>query len=124
LVNYFKTLSKIEGVFYKIKNMNILKINTTPVFQFISRKDFNAESLEIQLVSETKGTTQNIECTPTLLANGNYDLLLSVFPNGKANETFSFTILNDADVLCLGKLMIVASGEVVQNHSKKTNKYY
>ena len=103
--------------------MNILKINTPPIFQFIPRKEFEG-SVTIKLISETKGSTQTINCTTNLLPNENYNIHLSTFPSGKANETFSFTILNGNEVLCLGKLMIVSETEIVQNHSKKTNKYY
>lgn len=104
--------------------MNVIKINTLPQFQFIPRRILDNWYLNIELVSEIKGTKQTIECTATLLPNEKYNLEFSVFPIGRANETFSFTILNGLEVICLGKLMIVAQDAIVQNHSKKTNKYY
>lgn len=105
--------------------MNTLKINTSPTFQIVSRKKLTNLNLTVKLAKEGSQTEQTINVTATLLPNENYNLLLASFPTGNANEKFSFIVFDGSEIVCLGKLMIVAPAEVVKKYTKKTTpKYY
>lgn len=105
--------------------MNIIKINSLPIFEIVPRRNLDILTLTIQLTSEIKNTIQTINCEATLLPNENYSLQLDTFPIGKVNEKFSYNLLNGTEILSLGKLMIVSENEIIQDYSKKTvNKFY
>ena len=105
--------------------MNVLKINTSPTFQIVSRKKLTNLNLTIKLAKEATQIEQTINATATLLPNENYNLLLASFPNGVANDKFSFIVFDGSEIVCLGKLMIIAPTEVVKKYTKKTTpKYY
>ena len=105
--------------------MNILKINTTPIFEFIPRTQLLNTNLTIEIVSESSSNVQTINCVASVLSNENYNLLLATFPTGQVNEKFSYTIFNGLEKISLGKLILISSTEVVQDFSKKSvNKFY
>ena len=105
--------------------MDILKLNTSPTFQFIPRKVLTVSDLSIKLINELNQKTQTILCTVAILPNENYTITLATFPTGKANDKFSYTLLNGLEIVSLGKLMIVSENENVQDYSKKSvNKFY
>jgi len=88
--------------------MDILKLNTSPTFQFIPRSvlDNNPE-MSIKLINELNQKTQTILCAVSILPNENYNITLASFPTGKANDKFSYTLLNGLEIVSFGKLMIV-----------------
>lgn len=108
--------------------MDILKINTEPKFEIVPRIYFDTvEVLEIVLTSEKNGSAQTVDASAIILPNENYLLLLSQFPSGKENEKFSYGLFEKTSkkLLSLGRLMILAENESVQNYSKKENtKFY
>jgi len=105
--------------------MNTLKINTSPTFQIVPRRKLTSQNLTIKLAKEGSQSEQTINATATLLPNENYSLLLASFPTGNANDKFSFIVFDGSEIVCLGKLMIVAEAEVVKKYTKKTTpKYY
>jgi len=105
--------------------MDILKLNTSPTFKFIPRYELSVSELSIKLINELNQKTQTILCTVSILPNENYNITLATFPTGKANDKFSYTLLNGLEIVSLGKLMIVSENENVQDYSKKTvNKFY
>lgn len=107
--------------------MNILKINTSPIFEICPRIELNVNDAHtIVLKSEFTQAIQTISASVLLLQNENYLLTLQSFPTGKAGEKFSYTIQNLAnEIVSLGKLMIVSEFENIQDYSKKSNnKFY
>jgi hypothetical protein len=107
--------------------MNILRLNTTPVFQIVPRKTLTVtDTFKIVLRNESNNKQETILCTITLLANENYNLTLSTFPIGGLNAKFSFTLFNNVTnvTLLLGKLMIISETQSIQDYSNKTNNNY
>lgn len=114
--------------FCKNKIMNILKKTEPPVFEIITRIPFDtSENLALVITSENSKKIQTITANAVLLPNENYLLTLESFPEGKTDEKFSYSLLveNTKVLLSLGRLMILAQNEDVQNYSKKENtKFY
>ena len=107
--------------------MNILRLNTTPVFEIVPRETLAVtDTFKIVLRNESTNKQETILATITLLANENYNLTLSTFPIGGLNEKFSFTLFNNVTnvTLLLGKLMIISATQSIQDYSNKTNNNY
>lgn len=102
--------------------MDILKKNTIPTFQIVSRTILDtSQPLSVEITSEFTQLKQTISASIALLENQNYQLTLSEFPTGKLYEKLSYKIEN----VCLGKMIIVSENEDIQNYAKKPNdKYY
>lgn len=102
--------------------MDILKKNTSPTFQIVSRSTLDtSQPISVEITSEFTQEKQIITASVTLLENQNYQLTLSEFPAGKLYEKLSYKIEN----VCLGKMIIVSEDEDIQNYAKKPNdKYY
>lgn len=105
--------------------MNVIKLNTSPTFQIVSRKKLTNLNLTIKIAKECSESSQTINATATLLPNENYNLLLASFPNGVANDKLSFIVFDGSEIICLGKLIILTADDVVRSYTKKTTpKYY
>lgn len=109
--------------------MNILKKNTTPSFEIVPREALDTLSeYKIVLISEYKNTPkQEKNLTIQLLSNENYLITLQSFPQGKINEKFSYSIVENLSnkIVSLGKLMIVDENENIQDYTKQSNnKFY
>ena len=107
--------------------MNILRLNTTPVFQIVPRETLLvSDTFKVVLRNESNNKQETILATITLLANENYNLTLSTFPIGGLNAKFSFTLFNNVTnvTLLLGKLMIISETQSIQDYSNKTNNNY
>jgi hypothetical protein len=107
--------------------MNILKINSVPSFEVIFRAELEDTIYKIILKNELKNTAQEIICAFDLLPNENFNVVLNTFPVGVSGTKFSYKIVDSEsdDIVCFGKLMIVAQNENVQDYSKKTStKFY
>lgn len=108
--------------------MNILKINASPSFQIVPRENMDVSRvLKVVIKNEDTQVLQEIEAGVTLLENENYQLTLDSFPDGNANEKFSYTIVDllTNNLVSLGKFLIVAENESIQDYSnKQTNKFY
>ena len=88
--------------------MDILKKNNSPSFQIVPRKVLNSSKIfKFQLKNE------------------NYQVTLATFPTGKIGDKISYTLLQDDEVVLLGKILITSQTENIQDNSKKTNnKFY
>ncbi len=101
--------------------MNVLKLNTSPEFEIISRSNISGNSFVMTLKNENNQKTQSINCTTSILPNENYLLTLASFPNGKQGDKLSYSI----NGICNGKILIVGETENVQDYTKKNNnKFY
>jgi hypothetical protein len=101
--------------------MNVLKINTSPEFEFIPRTNLTSSTFSVEIKNENNQNTQTIECEVVKLSNENYNATLASFPNGKQGDKLSYSIPNVVN----GKFLIVSESESVQNYSKKNNnKFY
>ena len=68
---------------------------------------------------------EDILATISLLPNENYKITLASFPVGKIGDKISYTLLEDDEVVLLGKILITSQTENIQDYSKKTNnKFY
>ena len=87
--------------------MDILKKNTSPTFQTVPRKvlDFS-KVFNFQLKNEMSQKVQDILATILLLQNENYQVTLASFPTGKIGDKISYTLLEDDEVVLLGKILI------------------
>lgn len=106
--------------------MDILKKNTSPTFQIVPRKvlDFS-KVFNFQLKNEMSQKVQDILATISLLPNENYQITLASFPAGKIGDKIAYTLLQDNEVVLLGKILITTETENVQDYSKQTNnKFY
>jgi hypothetical protein len=104
--------------------MDILKKNTTPAFQFVPRKKLLiVDVFKLELRNESTNALQTIICTIANLANENYTLTLATFPTGRLGAKFSYALLNNAtnELVLLGRLIIVAENQSVQDYTNKTN---
>jgi hypothetical protein len=104
--------------------MDILRINTLPVFQIVPRRKLSvADVFKIVLRNESSNVSQSIICSATLLANENYLLTLSSFPTGSLGAKFSYSLLNNEtnEIVLLGKLIIVSENQDIQNYTNKSN---
>ena len=106
--------------------MDILKKNTSPSFQIVPRKVLNYSKIfKFQLKNEMSQKSQEILATILLLQNENYQVTLAKFPAGKIGDKISYTLLQDNEVVLLGKILITTETENIQDYSKKTNnKFY
>ena len=106
--------------------MDILKKNTSPSFQIVPRKVLNYSKIfKFQLKNEMSQKSQEILATILLLQNENYQVTLAEFPVGKIGDKISYTLLEDDEVVLLGKILITSQTENIQDYSKKTNnKFY
>jgi hypothetical protein len=106
--------------------MEILRQNTVPKFEIVPRKKLDSTQIfKIILKSEVSKNSQEITSTVSILQNENYNITLNSFPIGVLREKFSYTILQGAEVVSLGKIMIVSQNENVQDFTTITNnKYY
>ena len=104
--------------------MNILRLNTTPVFEIVPREILLiTDTFKIILRNEGTNKQETILCTTTLLANENYNLTLTTFPIAEVNSKFSFTLFNNVTnvTLLLGRLMIISETQSIQDYTNKTN---
>ena len=68
---------------------------------------------------------EDIFATISLLPNENYQVTLASFHAGKIGDKISYTLLQDDEVVLLGKILIASQTENIQDYSKKTNnKFY
>ena len=68
---------------------------------------------------------EDILATISLLPNENYQITLASFPVGKIGDKISYTLLQDNEVVLLGKILITTETENIQDYSKQTNnKFY
>ncbi len=106
--------------------MDILKKNTSPSFQIVPRKVLNYSKIfKFQLKNEMSQKSQEILATILLLQNENYQVTLAKFPTGKIGDKISYTLLQDNEVVLLGKILITTETENIQDYSKQTNnKFY
>ena len=108
--------------------MNILRKNTIPVFQIVTRENLNTDNVfKIQLKNEDTQAVQEINATVSLLENENYTITLDGFPVGNIHEKFSYTIIEvlTENVVSLGKILIVGENENVQDYTTiETNNFY
>ena len=104
--------------------MDILRKNTTPAFQIVPRRKLAlTDVFKITIRNESTNVSQSIICSAALLANENYLLTLSSFPTGSLGAKFSYALLNNEtnEIVLLGKLIIVAETQDIQNYSNKSN---
>ena len=106
--------------------MDILKKNTSPSFQIVPRKVLDSLKIfKFQLKNEMSQKSQEILATILLLQNENYQVTLTTFPTGKIGDKISYTLLQDNEVVLLGKIIITTETENIQDYSKQTNnKFY
>ena len=106
--------------------MDILKKNTSPSFQIVPRKVLDSSKIfKFQLKNEMSQKSQEILATILLLQNENYQVTLAKFPTGKIGDKISYTLLQDNEVVLLGKILITTETENIQDYSKQTNnKFY
>jgi hypothetical protein len=107
--------------------MNILRLNTSPSFEFIPRENITSTSFSIELKNENNQNKQTVSCSVVKLENENYKVTLSSFPTGINGDKFSYSILTIRQklVVAQGKLLIIGQNDSVQDYSKKsTNKFY
>ena len=106
--------------------MDILKKNTSPSFQIVPRKVLeDSKVFTFQLKNEMSQRKEDILATISLLPNENYQITLASFPTGKIGDKISYTLLQDDEVVLLGKILIASQTENIQDYSKKTNnKFY
>lgn len=106
--------------------MDILKKNTSPSFQIVPRKKLDASKVfKFKLKNEMSQNSQEILANISLLPNENYQITLVSFPLGKIGDKISYTLLQDTEVVLLGKMLITNETENIQDYSKKTNnKFY
>ena len=106
--------------------MDILKKNTSPTFQIVPRKVLNYSKIfKFQLKNEMSQRKEDILATISLLPNENYQITLASFPVGKIGDKISYTLLQDNEVVLLGKILITTETENIQDYSKQTNnKFY
>ena len=106
--------------------MDILKKNNSPSFQIVPRKVLNSSKIfKFQLKNEMSQKAQDILATISLLQNENYQITLATFPTGKIGDKISYTLLQDTEVVLLGKILIASQTENIQDYSKQTNhKFY
>jgi hypothetical protein len=104
--------------------MDILRKNTTPAFQIVPRRQLAlTDVFKITLRNESTNAKQSIICSVAILANENYQLTLTSFPTGNLGAKFSYSLLNNEtnEIVSLGKLIIVAENQDVQDYSNKSN---
>jgi hypothetical protein len=104
--------------------MDILKKNTLPVFQIVPRKKLLiANVYRLDLRNESTKAEQIIICSIANLPNENYNLTLATFPAGRLGAKFSYSLFNNDtnDLVLLGKLIILAESQNVQDYTNKTN---
>lgn len=109
-----------------LHNMDILKKNTSPSFQIVPRKALDTSKFfKFKLKNEMSQRSQDIIATVSLLQNENYQITLATFPIGKIGDKISYTLLQDTEVILLGKILITTEAENIQDYSKQTNnKFY
>ena len=106
--------------------MDIIKKNTSPSFQIVPRKVLDSSKVfTFQLKNEMSQRKEDILATISLLPNENYQVTLAKFPTGKIGDKISYTLLQDNEVVLLGKILITTETENIQDYSKQTNnKFY
>jgi len=108
--------------------MNILRLNTSPTFQIVSRENIDVSRvLKFVMTNERTSTTQEVLADATALENENYQILMQSFPTGKIGDKIAYTLIDNLseNVVSLGKILIVSETESVQDYSKKENtKFY
>jgi len=106
--------------------MDILKKTTSPEFEIVPRRVLDISKVfTFQLKNEMNQKTQNILAGVVFLSNENYKITMQSFPTSKIGDKFSYSLLEDDEVVLLGKILIVGADENIQDYSKKTNnKFY
>ena len=106
--------------------MDILKKNTSPSFEIVPRKVLDISKVfKFQLKNEMSQNKSEILANVFLLQNENYQITLASFPISKIGDKISYTLLQDDEVVLLGKILIASQTENIQDYSKKTNnKFY
>jgi len=108
--------------------MDILKQNTSPIFEIVPRKTLDVFSdYKFKIINETANKTQEVLASVSELPNENYQVLLASFPNGKIGEKLSYKLVENLtdEIVYLGKIIIVSENENIQDYSKITNnKFY
>lgn len=106
--------------------MDILKKTTSPEFEIVPRRVLDVSKVfTFQLKNEMTQKTQTILADVVFLPNENYKITMQSFPTSKIGDKFSYTLLEDEEVVLLGRILIVAADENIQDYSKKSNnKFY
>ena len=108
--------------------MDILKINTSPSFQIVSRKKLDVSRVfKFLITNEMTKKTQDILSGLVLLPNENYTIILASFPLGKAGDKLAYKLVDNItnEIVLMGKILIIPEIETTQDYSKKTNnKFY
>lgn len=69
--------------------------------------------------------TQDILADVVFLSNENYKITMRLFPTSKIGDKFSYTLLDNEEIVLMGKILVVGASENIQNYSKKSNnKFY
>lgn len=106
--------------------MDILKKTTSPEFEIVPRRALDVSHVfKFQLKNEMTQKTQEILADVVFLANENYKTTMRSFPTSKIGDKFSYTILDDEEIVLMGKILVVGATENIQDYSKKSNnKFY
>jgi len=109
--------------------MDVIKKDTPPIIILVPRIDLDvSEVLKFRFTNEFSTAKLIIlSSTITALDNGTYSVLLEELPDVKIGDKFSYTVvINDTgEVVSLGKLIILAEDESIQDYTKaSTNKFY
>ena len=106
--------------------MDILKKTTSPEFEIVPRRALDVSHVfTFQLKNEMTQKTQDILGDVVFLTNENYKITMRSFPTSKIGDKFSYTLLDDEEIVLLGKILVVGATENIQDYSKKSNnKFY
>lgn len=108
--------------------MDILRKNTLPSFEIVSRYKLNISlQLRFLLINEFTRLSSEILANVTLLDNENYRVTLLSFPISEIGNKFSYTLIENLSlkIVSLGKILVVSETENVQEYSKIQNtKFY
>lgn len=106
--------------------MDILKKTTSPEFEIVPRRVLDVSKVfSFQLKNEMNQKTQTILADVVFLSNENYKITMQSFPTSKIGDKFSYTLLEDEEIVLLGRILIVGATENIQDYSKESNnKFY
>jgi hypothetical protein len=108
--------------------MDILRQNLTPSFEIVPRYTLDiSKQLRFLLINENTKVASQIIATATLLDNENYKIIFATFPISTVGDKISYTLIENITekIVSLGKILIVAKTESVQNYTKILNtKFY
>lgn len=106
--------------------MDILKKTTSPEFEIVPRRALDVSHVfTFQLKNEMTQKTQDILADVVFLSNENYKITMQSFPTSKIGDKFSYTLLDDEEIVLMGKILVVGAAENIQDYSKKSNnKFY